>query len=285
MADAFPPTLLPETHRRFGVLLVGHGTSDAQGCRAFLELTQLIRVALPLMRVEVSFLERVRPTIAEGLTRLAESGATRVAVAPLMLFAARHVRHDIPRQVAGALAAHPGVEAVPLPHLGCNPHVVELSARRFDEAIPRERGLGSHDIGLVFVGRGSRDPEAQTELSRLVALRSGRTPVAWSEVCHLAMARPTLAEGLTRAARRGASLIVVQPHLLFSGLLMDQVRRAVQATAAREPRFSWRLAEPLGPHPFLATAVAQRVESAWGGERGWRHPGCGSPGEGCPSWL
>lgn len=246
--------------RSLGVLLVGHGTREVAGRMQFQGLARLVRGAIPEIPVEACFLELSRPSIAEGIARLAGAGTTHIVVVPLMLFAAGHVRRDIPRQVAAALSSFPDLRSVQCAHLGCESSLIELSAARFRQVLSADEDEPWGDeVGWLLIGRGNRDPEAQAELARFAALRRERTPVAWTEICYLAMARPSLAEGLERAAARPASPIVIQPHLLFSGVLTEQVRRDVSDWAHRASHRRWRLAEPLGPHPLLAEAVVRRV--------------------------
>ncbi len=82
-----------------GLLLVGHGTREPAGVNEFLTVAKLVAERFPQGPVESSFLELATPTIGEGVARLAQQGVRRVVVAPVILFAAGHIRRDIPAAV------------------------------------------------------------------------------------------------------------------------------------------------------------------------------------------
>ena len=73
------------------------------------------------------------------------------------------------------------------------------------------------------------------------------------------MAEPKLEDVLDQAATWGARRVVVQPHLLFGGVLMDRIRDVVARQAERYPRIEWLLCEHLGASPHVARAVIDRA--------------------------
>ena len=154
-------------------------------CRggAFLAARQPGRRANARRLVRPSFLEFARPSIEEGLAGLVAQGVGEVVVAPLLLFAADHVRRDIPAAVSKAAARHPGLRVRQVGHLGCHPRVVELSKRRFDEALIGRTAVSPRESLLLLVGRGSRDRRATEEMLRFADLRRQATEVgAWKHV-------------------------------------------------------------------------------------------------------
>ena len=200
-----------------------------------------------------------RPTIAEGLVRLIERGAERITVAPLLLFAAGHAKHDIPAAVAEAIARRPNLTVDQTAPLESREQVLELSARRFREAIPSNSKADPLDTMLILVGRGSHDAEATAEMHRFARLRTQRTRVGRGLVCFLAMQRPSLAEALAEAAASDFARIVVQPHLLFHGLLCDEIKTTVEENRRRSPK-EWIMTSVLGPELELVQAVMDLVE-------------------------
>src|SRR5690242_15484396 len=96
-----------------GVLLCGHGSreDDARAeFERFVAATQATLAArTPGATVKGAYLEFAHPTIGEGLGELAAAGAARVIAQPLMLFAAGHVKNDIPWEINTFAAAHTGI--------------------------------------------------------------------------------------------------------------------------------------------------------------------------------
>src|SRR3954454_17575598 len=82
-----------------GVLLVGHGTRSATGIRQFFDIVERAAKVLAPVAVEPAFLELSQPDIDTAIGRLAMRGIERLVTLPLLLFAAEHVKQDIPHQV------------------------------------------------------------------------------------------------------------------------------------------------------------------------------------------
>ncbi len=243
--------------RRIGLLIVGHGTQEPEGIEAFARVVGALRegVGVP---VEGCFLEFASPTIAEGVSRMVERGVGRIVAMPLLLFAAGHVLRDIPAALGAAASGYPGLEVIQAPHLGCCEAIVELSRRRFDESLAGLAHVGREATAVLLVGRGSREASALEEMRRFAELRdvADGPNGGW---CFLAMARPSLAEGLRRMAASPAQRIVVQPHLLFPGKLYEEVVAAVATQRAADGAKEWVVARPLGPDPLVVSAIIERV--------------------------
>lgn len=246
-----------------GLLVVGHGTRDPAGVRSFLELTQMTRLRLPGTMLAPAFLEFVEPTIEQGVENLVRAGVTQIVVVPVMLLAGNHTRRDIPNIVDAAVAHCTGVNVRQTAHLGCSPHVVNLSAQRLREAIdgsfPTERSTA-----VLLVGRGSREREALREISQFAQLSMSNDPETCRDVCFLSLSRPSLDEAIALAASWPQRRIVVQPHLLFPGVLFDRLVRDVGIAERDYPAKQWIVAQPLGPERLLADAVAQLYLSRLG---------------------
>lgn len=244
-------------------MIVGHGTRDAAGVAQFLTLVRDVADLCPDVAVEPSFLELAQPSIAEGIDRAVARGARRLTVMPLLLFAAGHAKHDIPCNVAAAAGRHAGLEIRQAGHLGCHPAVLELSERRFSEAVATLPNVPEGDTLLLLVGRGSNDAAATGEMHQFARLRGERQPFGRIEACFLAMAEPSLETALNSIAGLPFRRVVVQPHLLFSGELLDRLRQTIVAKAAAEqpgsqrPQREWVIAESLGSDVGLARAVVE----------------------------
>jgi sirohydrochlorin cobaltochelatase len=250
------------TSQPTGLLLIGHGTRHAAGQGEFRAAAELVRRRLPEMPVELAFLELCEPTVDAAVARLADAGVERIVAVPVLLLAAAHAREDIPQQLAAAGARFPHVTLKQAPHLGCHNALVRLSEQRFDEALAQSgasRAADTSSTALLIVGRGTSDAEAIAELHRFVELRVARTPVAHVLTCFLAVARPSLDEAIEQIAATNVVQIVVQPHLLFQGDLLDRLRDAVAAARQRHAAKHWRLAAHLGPDTLLVDAILGRI--------------------------
>jgi sirohydrochlorin cobaltochelatase len=254
MDKAFP---VAAENARAGLLLVGHGTRNPAGLAEFFAIARQVADMGREFEVEPCFLELAEPDIATGVRRLLERGISRLIVAPVLLFAAGHAKRDIPLAVSEAVERFGGSDiaianATPLE---CHERILELSARRYREALIDRESISPSETLLVMIGRGSSYPEAIAEMRRFTALRAEFTPVARAETCFVAIAKPALAETLQWASETQYRRIVVQPHLLFTGDVLAEINAAVDGFRAKDSQREWIVAPYLGPSPLVAEAL------------------------------
>lgn len=91
-------------------------------------------------RVRPAFLTLAQPNLAAAIHAAAEDGAEEIRVLPLFFFSGRHVQEDIPRQIAEAQTAHPGVKVTLLEAAGRHTEFPAFVARAAGHG--RVAGLG-----------------------------------------------------------------------------------------------------------------------------------------------
>lgn len=262
------------------MLLVGHGTRDLAGRDEFLSVVAGVAARLAEVVVEPCFLELAEPSIEQGVSRLAAAQVSQFVVLPLLLFAGGHARRDIPKAVAlAARSCRADWRFGQAAHLGCQSSMVRLSLERFHAA----RWMGGGDgrradlcgaapidssVNLkpfhVLIGRGGTDAEALDEMRQFARLLNAAEVASGSSLGFLAgNGLPTLADALDVAegACAPGQTVVVQPHLLFRGRLVDQVREEICRRVAGQRQLVWKLADHLGPDPAV---IATLVENYWG---------------------
>ncbi len=236
--------------------MVGHGSREPEGNEPLLQLCRDMESRLGITPVQPCYLELARPTIADGLGALHRRGVERVIVVPLQLTAGRHVRYDIPREVSRAVAKLSSMTVCFTNHLGTHPALTNIADSRLEEALA-ERPPAEGSTQYVLVARGSRDPLVRGEVIRWASSRrigydaDGFTP------CFLAMTRPTFETGLRTALSKSPSRIVVQPHLLYPGRLLQRIHTTLQQLAASTPRVEWVPVDSLGPDVRLVDCILQ----------------------------
>jgi sirohydrochlorin cobaltochelatase len=225
----------------------------------FRQLVRLVAATRPEWIVEPCFLELAEPDVATGLDRAVAHGAETVVALPLLLFAAGHAKRDVPELLDAARKRHPAVRFVQAAHLGCHPQVVELSVARYRAAAQEMR---PEQTLLLLIGRGSYDLAANAEMAQFARLRFEAAPVGWYEVAFTAMASPLTDRAIPVVAALPFEHVVVQPHSLFAGELMERLRSLVMAATEQYPMKQWSIVESLGPDPLLVRAVLERADAA-----------------------
>jgi sirohydrochlorin cobaltochelatase len=245
------------------VLLCGHGSRDPEAVREF-ELTAAgLRPWLPAFDFATGYLEFVRPTIRDGLSLLASRGARRILVIPGMLFAANHVKHDLPREIGNFIAATPGIDVRLGRDLGIDVKLLHAAADRVaaaaaDTRIPRAATL------LVVVGRGTNDPDANSNVYKIACMLRERMHLGWAEAAFSGIAHPSVDAALTGAARRGFRRIIVFPYFLFTGVLVKRIYAQTDAVAALFPEVEFVKALYLRDHEAVLGAFRDRAAELGG---------------------
>ncbi|MBI4536899.1 MAG: hypothetical protein HY712_02950 [candidate division NC10 bacterium] len=124
------------TDRKIAILLVDHGSRYQAANDMLVDVAGLVKRISGLDRVYVSHMELAEPSIAEGFAQAVRDGATAVVVHPYFLSPGRHSQSDIPRMVADAAQAFPGVEFCVTQPLGLHPKIVEVVLERAGVSLP-----------------------------------------------------------------------------------------------------------------------------------------------------
>ena len=245
------------------LLIVGHGSRDPRGAREFHELVVLVKERNLALPVEGGFIELSRPTISECVNRLVENGSRRVAAVPLMLLAAGHAKDDIPATLVREKMSHPEVGFRYGRALGIRPELLELMDEKISALVSEEE---KEETAVLVVGRGSSDPDANSDLFKVSRLFYEGRPYAMVETAYVSMTPPNVSDGLERLKRLGAKRIAVFSYFLFTGVLEERIRRQSEEFAERNPGVFVSYGGYFGPHGRIADLVVQRYREAINGD-------------------
>jgi sirohydrochlorin cobaltochelatase len=241
------------------VLLCGHGSRDPEAVGEFEEAAAALRARLaslaPGSDFATGYLEFARPTIGEGLAALTARGARHILAIPGMLFAASHVKNDLPWEMNSFIADNPGIEVRLGRDLGIDPKLLDAAAARIAAAVPE----GRSDTLLVVVGRGTNDPDANSNIAKIARMLWEGMGFGWAETAFSGVADPRVDAALERAARLGFRRIVVFPYFLFTGILVKRIYAQTDMVAARFPEIEFVKAGYLGDHVGVIDAFVDRV--------------------------
>ena len=244
------------------ILLVGHGSRDADGTEEFARLVELFRRAEPGRIVECGFLEFAKPVVQESIARCVQRGAKTIAVLPGMLMAAGHAKNDIPSEIHEARLLHPGVAFHYGRHVHLHANVLELSRLRIEEAESEARPRERSDTLLLVVGRGSSDPDANADVLKLARLLWEGMGFGWGAACYIGVTTPLVPEALERCRRLGFGRIIVFPFFLFTGVLEKRIRARAHAFGREYRDTEVLCASYLNVHPLLFDVFRERVQEA-----------------------
>ncbi len=245
------------------MLVVGHGSRDADGVDEFWVLASTIRAAASDLLTGFGFIELASPNVDEAIDDLVAAGATEIVSVPLVLLAAGHLKNDGPAALARARARHPEVHFSLARDLGIEPGVLEIAADRIRDA------AGDADpekLGVALIGRGCSDPDACADLWKVSRLLADGRGLGTVEPGFVSIATPSVPETLERLRLLGTGTAVVAPFFLFSGVLRNRIYNEAAAWAQEHPEVEVRCASHLGPDPRLVQLVLERYREARAGD-------------------
>jgi sirohydrochlorin cobaltochelatase len=242
------------------VMVCGHGSRDDEAIGEFERVAVGIRARLPAVDIATGYLEFAKPTIRDGLEGLKSRGARRILAVPGMLFAASHVKNDLPWEINTFAAANPAIDLRFGRELAIEPKLLRAAAERIAEAEQRSsRNLTRQDTLLLVVGRGTNDPDANSNIAKVARMLWEGMGFGWAEVAFSGVAFPLVEPALRRLLRLGFGRVIVFPYFLFTGVLVKRIYAAAGRVAAAHPEIEVLTAPYLSDHPLVMDCFADRV--------------------------
>ena len=261
-----PP--LEGPHGPIGVMICGHGSRNRLAVAEFADLARQLRDHLHPVPVAHGYLEFARPILREGLETLQAQGVRHILALPAMLFAAGHAKNDIP-SVLNAFAAESGLKVDYGRELGVDLGMIQAAGARIraclEQADRRLREAGQeppplHDTLLVVVGRGSSDPDANSNVAKVTRMLVEGFGFGWGETLYSGVTFPLVEPGLRQVVKLGYRRLVVFPYFLFSGVLVSRIAQHSALVAADHPEMELLQASYLGDHPRVLHTFQERLE-------------------------
>ncbi len=245
---------------KIGVMLCGHGSRDVGAVTEFTRLAEHLRARLPQYPVESGFLEFARPILRDGMEKLRDAGVTRILAVPGMLFAAGHVKNDLPWEINSFAAEYPDISVEYGRELGIDPKLLKASAARIEKAEAAcATAVDRKDTLLMVVGRGTNDSDANSNVCKVARMLWEGMGFGWAETCYSGVAHPRVDDGLERAVKLGFKRIIVFPYFLFTGILVRRIYDQTDAVAAAHSDVEFVKAPYLNDHPLVIDSFVERV--------------------------
>ena len=243
------------------LLMVGHGTRNLKGRQDLIDFARIYQELDSSRPVIPCFLELTEPSIQDGVDQCVDQGYTDISVLPILLFAARHNKFDVTNELDKARARHPQVTFHYGRHFGITPAIFDLWQIRLallDEIAHNPNQIAREDTVLLFIGRGSSDPDANGDvykLARMIWEGSGYHTV---ETCFIGITHPRLEEGFRRSRLYAPKRIVVLPYFMFTGVLMEKIEAIAAQQQSLHPEIEVATLPEMGIHPQLIRVLRDR---------------------------
>jgi len=255
------PAALADAVDDEAILLAGHGSRRERSNQQVRELAAALEARLGVP-TDAGFLELAEPSLSDAVDGLAGAVST-VTVVHLSLFAASHVKNDVPLAVERARERHPGVTVHNGAHLGVHPAIVAILEDRV-AAVEAELGLDreENDLAVVLCARGSSDPDANADVHKLARLLYEGRAFDRVEAAFIGVTEPRLDEALHDVAKTRPDGVAVVPYMLGDGVLTGRIRDGAAAFDEEYPYVGAAAGDPLGTDSRLLDVLADRWQAA-----------------------
>ncbi|NER80151.1 MAG: sirohydrochlorin chelatase [Leptolyngbya sp. SIO1D8] len=254
------PVLGPLPQQR-PLLLIGHGSRDAQGRQSLLDFAAAYQALDESRPVIPCFLELTEPTIQDGVARCVDAGYTDISALPVLLFAARHNKFDVTNELDRARQRFPQVTFHYGRHFGITPEILTLWRDRLallDQPEHNPHAIERQKTVLLFVGRGASDPDANGDVCKLARMLWEGSGYDTVETCFIGISHPRLEEGFRRARLYHPKRIIVLPYFLFTGVLMKKIQGIAAQQQIVFPETEVVCLPEMGLHPQLMAVMRRR---------------------------
>ncbi len=246
-----------------GLVIAGHGSRDPDGIKEFERMVAFVREKTLDRTITHGYLEFSNPTIEQAITENIKAGNKQIVMVPTILLAARHGKNDMPSEMLNLQCDFPNIQLVLAAPLGLDPSLMQLAR----EHIISAEAASTHDMlrtesCLVVIGRGTTDPDANSEVYKLARMLEEGMGFGGSYVCYSGTTNPLVVDGLRIAAKMGFKRLVVFPFFLFDGILVKRIVTAATELQQREPDLDIVIARHLGAHPLVSETIIKRANEA-----------------------
>ena len=246
-------------NKQFAILICGHGSRNKLAITEFEELTKLIQKRYPNILVEYGFLEFAKPSLVDALDKLKDISIKKVIAIPAMLFAAGHVKNDIPSLLMNYSTKN-GIEIIYGRELGINNLMISAACERVKDVFKENNSLKPEESLLVVVGRGSSDPDANSNVSKITRMIVEGIGLGWGETVYSGVTFPLVEPGLKNVVRLGYKNVIIFPYFLFSGVLVTRIKRQSDLVALNNPHISFIHAKYLSSQSYVVDTFIERIE-------------------------
>ncbi len=237
------------------IFVMGHGTKSEEGRSQFLKAVECLRASIK-QPVFAGFIELCEPNMYRAMDDLLATNPASIVVAPLILLPAGHLKDDGAELANYARTKSTQVDVAYSKDLGAHRAILDTIGDRIKDA------SSNPDTSVLLVGRGSSDPDANSELFKIARLTKEFGRFAEVEASFISLALPSVKDGLDRLYALGSRSIVVQPYFLYRGALLDRIYFQANEWAAHHPDCSISLGKEIGIDESVTQVLIERIAQA-----------------------
>ncbi len=245
------------------ILLVGHGSRHTPGNVEIDEFAAQWAKKNPQWRIETCFIEFADVLLDQGLDTAAND-SEQVIIIPLILNAAGHVKMEIPHHIDKARQRHPEIEFIYARHIGATDQILTILKRNLRKVMAKMDMPDPKTTGVILLGRGSSDRIANGEVAKMARWLFEESDHELVDIAFTGITHPRLESVVQRHAKLGMTQIVVLPYYLFTGTLIERIKRQVARLQEQYPQLAIAHGDYFGFEKEIYETLNSRVREARG---------------------
>ena len=206
-----------------GILLCGHGSRRKTGTDAFKKMVAILKERYSEYEVDYGFLEFSHPLYEAAVERMYQKGVRKIYALPVILFAGSHAKNDIPYEMNTIQSYYPDLTINMGRHIGVSTFLLELAKKRIEEEEKKLPPLDRKECAVMVVGRGTTDPDANSDVHKLCSMLWDGMGVGFASVGYSGTAYPKVNEMLPMIDQLNFKRVYVVPFFFFTGVLLERI--------------------------------------------------------------
>jgi len=249
-----------------GVLLCGHGSRKTAGVEEFKKLVEILKNRYAsTFEVDYGFLEFNHPLFEAAVERLYSKGIRTIYALPVILFAGAHAKNDIPYELNTIQSYYPDLKIKMGSPIGVNAHVLDLAKKRIEETELTLSYVDRKETCLVVVGRGTTDPDANSDVNKLMSMLWEGMGFGFATTAYSGTAYPSVDQSLNLVEKLDFKRTIVIPFFFFTGVLLDRIYAALEEKNNNSSQ-EFVYTAPFGSDELMLKAFDDRLDQAINGE-------------------
>lgn len=196
-------------------------------------------------------------SLTKALDDLVDRGAGRIICLPALLSDAVEIKSALADVVQQASQSHKTVDVTLARELAIDAHLLHASRSQIEAAEATfSETLSRADTLLLVVGRGSPDPDLNSNLMKVTRLLWEGLGFGWAETAFIQGAVPSVSTVMEKVSRLGFQRTIVFPYLLLDDPLSTALLREVS------DKNDLRVSGTLNDVSSLSLCLLQRLKEA-----------------------
>jgi sirohydrochlorin cobaltochelatase len=242
------------------IVICGHGSRHDNMLAEFRNFIRKIKIQFPKNPLSHGFLEISDPNIETTLKKVIKTGAKKILVIPVMLFAAGHIKKDIPNLIRKSLTKNSKIEVKIAREIGIDKKLLKVAKQKIEKTLQTSPHIISErETMLMVIGRGTSLKKVNEKIVNISRSLKKQMKFSENKTSFVGVATPDFKTSLTESAKKKFKRIVIFPYLLFTGTLLNRIHAITGKISQQFPETEFLISSCFKDHPLVIKSFTERI--------------------------